>query len=116
MENLELKIQSAIGKRLVAESEVKESRNKVALEKSKDTRLIKVFVSPKVKEAKKALSKSEELLSKRTNNLEELQMKEKELKSKYNKELSTIRPKSYNMSAKDKNNFAGYQLLLKNFK
>ena len=116
LENLELKIQSAIGKRLVAESEVKESRNKVALEKSKDTRLIKVFDSPKVKEAKKALSKSEELLSKRTNNLEELQMKEKELKSKYNKELSTIRPESYNMSAKDKNNFAGYQLLLKNFK
>jgi putative surface protein len=116
LENLELKIQSAIGNRSVAESEVKESRNKVALEKSKDTRLIKVFDSPKVKEAKKALSKSEELLSKRTKNLEELQMKEIELKSKYNKELSTIRPKSYNMSAKDKNNFAGYQLLLKNFK
>ena len=116
LENLELKIQSAIGNRLVAESEVKESRNKIVLEKSKDTRLIKVFDSPKVKEAKKALSKLEELLSKRNNILEELQMKEKELKSKYNKELSTIRPKSYNMSAKDKNNFAGYQLLLKNFK
>ena len=43
-------------------------------------------------------------------------MKEKELKSKYNKELSTIRPKSYNMSAKDRNNLDGYQLLLKNLK
>ena len=116
LENLELKIQSAIGNCLVSESEVKESRNKVALEKSKDTRLIKVFDSPKVKEAKKALSKSEELLSKRNNILEELQMKEKELKSKYNKELSTIRPKSYNMSAKDRNNLDGYQLLLKNLK
>lgn len=116
LENLELKIQSAIGNCLVSESEVKESRNKVALEKSKDTRLIKVFDSPKVKEAKKALSKSEELLSKRNNFLEELQMKEKELKSKYNKELSTIRPKSYNMSAKDRNNLDGYQLLLKNLK
>lgn len=116
LENLELKIQSAIGNCLVSESEVKESRNKVALEKSKDTRLIKVFDSPKVKEAKKALSKSEELLSKRNNILEELQMKEKELKSEYNKELSTIRPKSYNMSAKDRNNLDGYQLLLKNLK
>lgn len=116
LENLELKIQSAIGNCFVSESEVKESRNKVALEKSKDTRLIKVFDSPKVKEAKKALSKSEELLSKRNNILEELQMKEKELKSKYNKELSTIRPKSYNMSAKDRNNLDGYQLLLKNLK
>ena len=116
LENLELKIQSAIGNCLVSESEVKEARNKVALEKSKDTRLIKVFDSPKVKEAKKALSKSEELLSKRNNILEELQMKEKELKSKYNKELSTIRPKSYNMSAKDRNNLDGYQLLLKNLK
>lgn len=116
LENLELKIQSAIGNCLVAESEVKESRNKVALEKSKDTRLIKVFDSPKVKEAKKALSKSEELLSKRNNILKELRMKEKELKSKYNKELSTIRPKSYNMSAKDRNNLDGYQLLLKNLK
>ena len=116
LENLELKIQCAIGNCFVSESEVKESRNKVALEKSKDTRLIKVFDSPKVKEAKKALSKSEELLSKRNNILEELQMKEKELKSKYNKELSTIRPKSYNMSAKDRNNLDGYQLLLKNLK
>ncbi|MBT0913554.1 hypothetical protein KJR34_10050 [Streptococcus salivarius] len=117
LENLELKIQSAIGKLLVAESEVKESRNKVDLEERKDTRLIKVFFdSPKVKEAKKALSKSEELLSKRNNILEELQKKEKELKSKYNKEQSTIRPKSYNMSAKDRNNLDGYQLLLKNLK
>ena len=116
LKNLDLKIQNASGNCLATESEVKESRNKVALEKSKDTRLIKVFDSPKVKEAKKALSKSEELLSKRNNILEELQKKEKELKSKYNKEQSTIRPKSYNMSAKDRNNLDGYQLLLKNLK
>ena len=116
LKNLDLKIQNARGNCLATESEVKESRNKVALEKSKDTRLIKVFDSPKVKEAKKALSKSEELLSKRNNILEELQKKEKELKSKYNKEQSTIRPKSYNMSAKDRNNLDGYQLLLKNLK
>ena len=62
------------------------------------------------------MSKSEELLSKRNNILEELQKKEKKLKSKYNKEQSTIRPKSYNMSAKDRNNLDGYQLLLKNLK
>ena len=116
LKNLDLKIQNASGNCLATESEVKESRNKVALEKRKDTRLIKVFDSPKVKEAKKALSKSEELLSKRNNILEELQKKEKELKSKYNKEQSTIRPKSYNMSAKDRNNLDGYQLLLKNLK
>lgn len=117
LKNLDLKIQNASGNCLATESEVKEARNRVALEERKDTRLFKAFFdSPKVKEAKKALSKSEELLSKRNNILEELQKKEKELKSKYNKEQSTIRPKSYNMSAKDRNNLDGYQLLLKNLK
>lgn len=80
MKNLDLKIQNASGNCLATESEVREARNRVALEKRKDTRLFKAFFdSAKVKEAKKALSKSEELLSKRNNILEELQKKEKNL-------------------------------------